>query len=114
MERWQIVVICIVFIVIWMAAKRFMKRGKSGPRPRQVREDYKDVDSWYSDAQEQMALLDESQREERQAKWDALSQDQQLQTSEEFMLKTFGPKEVKTFSTDEKLKLGRAYIMTSV
>lgn len=106
MERWQIFVACIVFIVIWMGFKRLKNKG--GSKKPVVSRGQNSLERWYGEVQEKVALMDSDQRKERDLVWEGLPREGRLEATERFVSVTFGPGSLKNFDPDEILRVGRA------
>ena len=127
MSRLQIVVICIGVIVVWMSFRWFANRNKqgkgaagqvgpqaggagAGPKPRTAGVD--EINAWYQDAREQISMLDATEVARRQRAWDALTDEQKLSLSEDFLRDRFGPKARQGFTKNEKLEIGKTSLLT--
>ena len=112
MDRWQIIVACVVFIVIWMVGKRLFQKpdgaAKSEARDVSAQDN---VETWYSRAQERAAALDEQTTAARTKAWENLSAERQLDLAEEFIGSGFAPKLLDIYTREEKLKIGRMCVV---
>jgi hypothetical protein len=114
MERWQIVIICVAIIIVWMLGRQFLNRGKKGQQPKKqppVRAE-DEVNTWYQNAREQIAMLDRNELLQREREWNALSEEDRLSLSETFLRERFGPTGAKGFTRDEKLEVGKTSVLT--
>lgn len=111
MERSTIILICLAFIVVWMLGKRFLanrqQTGTVGSEPDLM----KQVDAWFSVAQEQIGLLEETARADREATWDAMDRVRQLEITDEFLSHHFGEAACKLYRDEEKLRIGSVYFI---
>ncbi len=108
MERWQIVVLCVIGAVVWMLFKKFRNRGKeqkTDSNPTST----SDVESWFSKAQDRLAVMDEDMRQEKESEWSQLPPEEQLKISDSFMLNNFGDRVARSYSDEEKVKVGKAH-----
>jgi hypothetical protein len=105
MDRWQIIIIAVVVGVIWWFAKRYFGKKKEDAKSSTI---YMNVNSWFHQAQEAIAVMDSDIKKQRISDWDALSKEDKLKSTEEFMERIFGPEEFQKYTDEEKLQLGRA------
>ena len=111
MERWQIIVLCLVFIVIWVLVKQGLRRRSSGPK--EAESSYRDIEAWYGIIQDAIAAMDEDQKKQRVLAWQKMSAQEQLDFSEQFIRSEFGPKVSRIYRAEEKLKLGKARFISA-
>ena len=111
LERWQIIVLCLAFIVVWMLGKKLFKKPDAEETGKTRGLSDGDVEAWFSTAQERTAFADEETRKLRAASWAALSEIEQLQLSEDFIAATFGAETSEGYSGEEKLRIGRMCVM---
>ncbi|HET6487507.1 MAG TPA: hypothetical protein VFH83_13860 [Spirochaetia bacterium] len=131
MSRMQIVVICLVVIVIWMGGRWLVNRGKgkgaggrsaSGDRTgarsvtaaggRSAAASVDEINQWYQDAREQIAMMDQGELVRRERAWNALADAEKLAASEAFLEERFGPKARRGFTRQEKLEIGKTARLT--
>ena len=108
MERWQIIVACVAFIVIWMMGKRLLRGRK---KPIEAGADLDRVEAWHQGAQDAIAMLGGDVLRRREELWEALGGERKLQVSEDFMAQRFGPRSLEIYSREEKLRIGRACVL---
>jgi len=106
MSRQQIIIICVVIIIVWTGGKWLINRLK--PKKQEEVKEHEDVESWYSRAQDRIAAMYDETLKEREAAWEALSDDEKLRISDEFILDAFGPQQNRKLRVEEKLKIGKA------
>lgn len=111
MDRTLIIILCVAFIVVWMLGKRFF--GKKKEPQSGANELMRQVETWYSVVQEQVALMDESLRAEREAEWNALPEAERIQMANDFFTRHFGEQSVAVYSTEEKLRVSSAWFISS-
>ncbi|GAH60694.1 unnamed protein product [marine sediment metagenome] len=93
--RWVLAPISLTFLF----GKQTAKQQNIGP-------ELLNIDTWFSEAQEKIASLDERLKNDREAGWAELSEEQRLRISEQFVEQTFGAKSISKYTLEEKLKLG--------
>ena len=106
MTRLQIIVICVVVIVVWMAARSLFRRLRQDPG-KAPKVDLDEIDAWYQSARETIALMDWEERARREAEWAALSGEQRAAVSEQFLRDRFGPNAGRGFTRQERLEIGK-------
>jgi hypothetical protein len=111
MERWQIIVLCVIFIVIWVLVKQGLKRRSGGPKEKES--SYPDIESWYGNIQDEIAAMDEDQKKQKELNWQKMSVQERLDFSEQFIRSEFGPKVSRIYRVEEKLKLGKARFIST-
>ena len=125
MPRLEIVAICAVVIVIWMAGRWLLNRGKQGRDRSGVDRDTKkapggtaatasgdEINRWYQDAREQIAVMDGEELVRRERAWEALPEAEKLAASEAFLEERFGTKARRGFTRQEKLEIGKTARLT--
>ena len=151
MSRLQIVAICAVVIVIWMAGRWLLNRGKQGGsggrgqggagfraagrgqqvagRPQGSRDgvaagtggrgpgarptaSVDEINRWYQDAREQIAMMEQDELVRRERSWNALTDMEKLVASETFLEERFGPKARRGFTRQERLEIGKTARLT--
>ena len=111
MERGLIIILSVVFIVIWMLGKRFLKRNKTRENP--ATDILNQVETWYGVAQEQVALMDRSARARREEKWSALPMEERVELTDQFLTRRFGNSARDLYRADEKLRIGAVWYVGS-
>jgi hypothetical protein len=115
MERWQIIVACVIFIIVWMMYKRRRDGGirKADGSQADSKSVEEKVDSWYREAQEQMAMMEEDEKAGRIDAWEEMDQEAQLAYGKRFLAQTFGPATLGKYRNEEALRIGlAAFVIT--
>lgn len=110
MERWQLIVIVVVASAAWFLYKRYVKKEPiwgEGMRPPQP-----EVENWYAVTMDAVDNMDEALRSEREAEWDAKSDEEKLKFAQEFMKKEFGQQAVDGYNRKQRMKIGMARFVT--
>lgn len=95
----------------WFLYTRYIRRGPSSgytyfpPQP--------DVEDWFIDAQTKIAAMDERRIAEMENGWQALSDTERQELSDEFMLHTFGQRAISGYNLEQRLQIGRAHYLLS-
>ena len=92
-----------------MLYKRFIKKEPLRRDPYHL--PVPEVENWYGEAMAKIEALDEKVREDREAGWQAMSDQEQMTFSEEFIVKKFGQKAITAYNPKQKLKIGLAYYL---
>ena len=110
MERWQLIVIVVVASAAWFLYKRYVKKEPiwgEGMRPPQP-----EVENWYAVTMDAVDNMDEALRSEREAEWDAKSDEEKLKFAEEFMREEFGQQAIEGYNRKQRMKIGLARFIT--
>ena len=116
MDRVTIIILCVVFIIIWMVLKRIIK-GKSTHKPARVASDSLvfNLDKWFSRAQDLIAVMNPELLSDRQKEWDKLSNEKQIALSTEFLERNLTDiREVKNLTNEELARIGKAYFISQL
>ena len=109
MANEQLFYIALVVLVVWTLLKWLRKRNtQQSEGGDQSRVDPDEVNTWFRGAQERFFELDDETKEEYTRAWDALSDEEKLKFSEEFIAERFSPDIAKAYEPEEKLRLGKA------
>ena len=109
MTSLPIFLLSLAVIAVWMLFRWLSRRGKreDGLPPAGLDE----VNRWYSNAQDRVAMLEREDAKTREGEWDALPEDEQLTQSEQFISERFGAQTTRSLSRAEKLRIGRMHFI---
>jgi len=72
-----------------------------------------DVEDWYANALEKVGALGEELREQKEAGWLAMSDEDRVAFSGAFILKQFGERAITAYNRKQRLKIGMAHYLVS-
>jgi hypothetical protein len=111
LDRWQIILLCLAFIVVWMLGKKLFRKPDPAKTGKAQGPSDSQVESWFGTAQERAAFADQETTKRRVATWTGLSEQAQLQLADDFMTSTFGAETTESYSREERLRIGRMCVM---
>ncbi len=111
MDRWQLIVIVVIATTAWFMYKRYVKKEPiwgEGYRPPQP-----DVENWYATVMDVVDNMDDSLRTEKEAAWEAKSDNEKLEYGETFLREEFGQRAVEGYTRKQRIKIGLARFLTA-
>ena len=108
-DRTTILIISLVIIVVWMVGKRYLGRKKKPTSAVTGPDLLTRVETWYGKAKEHVDLMEEEERKEREAQWQAKPEAERLELINQFLKQQFSESVPGLYRDEEKLQIGTVW-----